>query len=185
MGVSRHEHVLVPLALRDECVEKLFHGLAYALQLVACEQFQVHKHLVVARTSAVYLLSRVAQRAGKHQFHLGVYVFDALLDDKVAFLYCAVYVAQLIVEALHLIGGKHAYALEHGAVGKRPQHVVTRQQQVELSVPTYREAFDFRVNLGVLLPKFLCHLFSTVSLIAPRQSSRCHPSKVSRPLRGT
>ena len=70
MGVSRHQYVLVLVALADEFVEEHFHFVYYLLQFVTGEEFQVDEHLVVARPSAMYLLAHVAQPLCEHQLHL-------------------------------------------------------------------------------------------------------------------
>ena len=70
VGVSRHEHVLIGLALRLQRVEELFHQAHDAFQAVAREQLQVEQHLVVARASAMDFLAHIAQAACQHKLHL-------------------------------------------------------------------------------------------------------------------
>ena len=84
MGVARHQHVLVTIALRYQHVKQLFDGLGHFLDLCARKEFQVEQHLVVTRTAAVNLLAYIAQTARQHQFHLRMDILDALFDDKFA-----------------------------------------------------------------------------------------------------
>lgn len=60
VGISRHEHILILVALLYKLVEEYLHMLGNVLQLMACEELQVNEHLVVTASSGVYLLSNVA-----------------------------------------------------------------------------------------------------------------------------
>ena len=86
MGVARHQHLLILLALLDEFVEKHLHALCHLHQLMTGEKFQVYKHLVVARTARMNLLTHIAQLARQHKFNLRVDVLDTLLNHELASL---------------------------------------------------------------------------------------------------
>ena len=70
MRVSRHENILVLLALANQLVEELLHGNDDVAQTPACEKFQVYEHLVITRPSGVYLLANVSKLACEHKLHL-------------------------------------------------------------------------------------------------------------------
>ena len=84
MGIARHQHVAILVALLHQLVEEAVGKLHHVHQLVAGEELEVYQHLVVARAARVYLLAHVAELAGEHQLHLRVYVFHAVFDDKPA-----------------------------------------------------------------------------------------------------
>ena len=48
LGVARHDDVFVAFALLLQFVEELFYGLDDLLEFVACVEFEVDEHLVVA-----------------------------------------------------------------------------------------------------------------------------------------
>ena len=104
MGVAGHQDVLVALALLLQLPEEGLYVLGHQLQLTACEELQVHQHLVVARTARVDFLAHIAQAARQQQLHLGVDIFDALFDGELSVLYLAVDVAQFGQQGLQLVG---------------------------------------------------------------------------------
>ena len=48
MGVARHQHVLILVALLNQLVEENLHGVHNLLQLMTGEEFEVYENLVVA-----------------------------------------------------------------------------------------------------------------------------------------
>ena len=154
MRIARHEHVLVLVALLYEFIEQHLHGIGYLHQLVTRKQLQVHQHLVIARTSRVYLLAHVAKLAGKQHLHLRVYVLHAVLDGKLAPFAQFVDALQLAQQHWQLVLADESYAFEHGDVGHRAQHVVLGEIEVHLAVTSYGEPLNLLVHLKVLLPEF-------------------------------
>ena len=59
MGIARHEHVLILFTLLDELIEEYFHTFSHLHQFMAGKEFQVHQHLVIARTPRMDFLSHI------------------------------------------------------------------------------------------------------------------------------
>jgi len=157
MGVTGHQHILVTVALCHEFLEEDFHLFGNLAQLGTGEQFEVEQHLVVARTSAMYLFTHVAQLAGEHEFHLRVYVLHTLFDNKFATFSNGVDILQFGQQHLQFVGGQQADALQHGDVSHGAQHVVLGQIEVHFAVASDGEPFNLFVYLYVLFPEFLSH----------------------------
>ena len=155
MGVSRHEHALVALALGQQLIEKGLHAVGDVHQLMPREQLKVYQHLVVARAPAVYLLAHVAQTARQHQLHLRVNVLNPVFNHEAAVVAQLVYGLKLSQQAAQLIGRKQPYALKHRYVGHGAQHIIFGEIKVEFTVAPDGESLDFLVNLEVFFPKFV------------------------------
>ena len=140
-------------------MEQLFHRLGYVAYFGAGKQFQVQQHLVVARASAVYFLSYIAQASGQHQFHLRVHVFHPVFNGKLAAFGQGVEVFQLGQQLGQFVGSEQPDAFQHGDVCHRAQDVILRQVEVHFAVAPYRKAFYVFVYLDGFLPKFLSHGF--------------------------
>ena len=165
VGIARHEHVLILLALLLQFCEEVVDGLGHEFQLMAGKQLQVHQHLVVARAAGVNFLAHVAKLPCQHQFYLRVDILDALLYHKLALDSLLVDAAQLFQEHGQLVLADEADALQHGDVGHGAQHVVGCQIEVQLAVAAHGEALYLAVYLKVLFPEF--HIFSVVIGSAP------------------
>ena len=157
VGVARHEHTFVALALLNQCLEELLHSLGDGLNLGPGEELQVNEDLVVARTSAMDLLAHIAQPAGQHQLHLRVYILHTLLNDKLSALSLRIDILQLSQELLQFIGCEQTNGLQHRDMGHRAQYIVFGQVEVHLPVTSYGKAFDILVDLYRFFPKFSCH----------------------------
>ena len=156
MGVSGHEHVLVVLALLLQFAEQDHHIVHHCLQLAACEKAQVNEYLVVSASSGMNFLAHVAQSAGKHKLNLGMYVFNAVLDAEMAFLYVGIDAAKFCKKLFQLVGFKKPDAFQHGDVGHGTQDIILCQIKVHFAVASYGEAFYFTVCVEILLPEFHC-----------------------------
>ena len=86
MCISRHKHLFIAVALLDKLIEKSFRECCDVTDLVANKKLEVEQHLVVSRASAVDFLTRVAQSACEHQFHLGMDILHPLLNLELSFL---------------------------------------------------------------------------------------------------
>ena len=86
MGIARHQHILILIALLDEFVEKDLHLIGDFLQLMTGEEFEVDEHLVITRTTGVDLLAHVAQFTGEQHLHLRVHILDIVLDHELTSL---------------------------------------------------------------------------------------------------
>ena len=124
---------------------------------MACEEFEVYQHLVVARTARVYLLTHVAEALRKHQLHLRVNVFHTLFYDEIAVLCHAIDAAQLAEQLVQLVALEQTDGLEHGDVCHGAKHIVLGKIEVELAVTTHGEALYLFVHFKILFPEFLCH----------------------------
>ena len=51
MGIARHQHLAIVVALLYQFVEEHLYGLGHLGQFLTGEQLQVDKHLIVARTA--------------------------------------------------------------------------------------------------------------------------------------
>ena len=147
MGIAGHEDILVAVALTDEHAEELLNGQGDVLDLFACEELEVEQHLVVARTTAMYLLAYVAQLAGEHELYLRMDVFDTVFDDELAPLGQSINLLQLGQKLLQFVFLEQPNALEHGDVGHRAQHIVLGQIKVHFAVAPHGEALDILVYL--------------------------------------
>ena len=132
------------------------------------------------------LFAHIAQFLGEHQFYLGMNILHAVFDDKLAFLGDGVDILQFCEELGKLILFQKSDAFEHGDVCHTAKHVVFGEIEVELTVATYGESFDFLVYFKVLFPKFMCHnffIFNPGKESSPgrRQFSRCLPAMASSP----
>ncbi len=116
MGVTGHEHILVLLTEVQKTLKQRVNILGKSTEFLAVEEFEVDKHLVVARTSRVNLLAHVAQSLGEHLLHLRVNVLNAVLDDKLTCLDFGSDVVQLGIKSLVVFTGEQTDALEHGDV---------------------------------------------------------------------
>ena len=139
-------------ALGLQRVEEGAHSESHLAELAAREELEVEQHLVVARAAAVYFLAHGAEPAGEHELHLRVHVLDAVLYDKAAVGGLAVNVAQLVQEHGQFVVGYEADAVEHGHVGHGAEHIVRREQEVELAVVAHGEAVDLFGHADGLLP---------------------------------
>ena len=80
MGVSGDQDILILLASVLQGAEKAVNLPDSALDPGTGIQFQIHKHLVVAGTSCVDLLTDVPKLSGQHQLDLGVDIFHIRLN---------------------------------------------------------------------------------------------------------
>ena len=48
MSVTRHQYILVLVALLDKFIEENLDGIYYLLEFVAGKELQIHEYLVVA-----------------------------------------------------------------------------------------------------------------------------------------
>ncbi len=150
--VSRHEHLPVPLALCLQFGEEGAHVLGHQFQLAACEELQVHQHLVVAAASRVYLLAHVAQPPCEHELYLRVHVLHTLLDAEVPRKDFPAYGAQFGEQCLQFTGREQSDAFQHGDVGHAAQHVALGQVEVHLTVSAHGEAFYLLGCAEALVP---------------------------------
>ena len=158
VGVARHQHLLVFFALFLQTVEDYFHRVGDLPQFVAQEQFEVHQYLVVARTSRVDFLARVAQPAGEHQFYLRMNVLRSGFDLETSGFDLRGDFFQACGEFLQLLAGQQADRFEHGDMRQRPLDVVARQAHVQFAVVAHGVFLDHFVRLVAFIPKFSSHI---------------------------
>lgn len=147
MGITGHEDILVAVALTDEHAEELLDGQGDVLDLLAGEELEVEQHLIVARTTAMYLLAYVTQLAGEHELYLRMDVLDAILNDELTPLGQGINLLQLGQKLLQFVFLKQSDTLEHGDVSHGAQHVVLGQVKVHFAVAPHGEALDILVYL--------------------------------------
>ena len=157
VGVARHQHRFVAFAELLQPVEDYLHGVGRLPQLVAQEQFEVHQHLIVARTARMDLLARVAQPAGEHQFDLRMHVLRAGFDLEAPGFDLRGDLPEPRRQRRELFGGQQADLLQHGDMGQRPFYVVARQPHVQFAVVAHGVFLDHLVGFEPLIPKF-CHI---------------------------
>ena len=169
VGVSRHQHLAVALALLLQTVEERVDVAGDAPQLIAQEELQIDQYLVVARASRVDLLAHVAQPAGEQQLDLGVDILRVGFDLEAPGLYLRGDFVQSVGEPPQFVGRQQADLLEHGDVCQRSLDVVARQPQVEFAVLADGVLLDHRVGFKSLVPKFSSHILSL--------NVRCNPCR--------
>ena len=153
MGIAGHEYILVSFTLLHQRVEEGFSEFSHLLQLGTGKEFQVNKHLVVARTSAMNLLANVTQGTSQHQLHLRMDILDALFNHKLAFHGDVVNLFQFVEQDTQFISRKQSDALQHSDVGHAAQYVVWSQIEVHLSVSADGEPLNLFIYLCGFFPK--------------------------------
>ncbi len=158
VGVSRHQHRLVTFAEFLQPVEDDLHGVGRLPQFVAQEQFEVHQHLVVARTPRMDLLARIAQSAGEHQLDLRMDVLGTGLDLETPGLDLRGDLPEPRRQRRELFGGQQPDFFQHGDMGQRPLDVITCQPHIQLAVVAHGVFLDHLVGFEPLIPKFSSHI---------------------------
>ena len=154
MGISRHQHLFIQVALAYQFIKECFHLLGYLSQFVAGKEFQIHQHLVVARTPAVNLLAHIAQFAGEQHLHLRVHILHIGFYLELSPLALCVDIAQFCQQRFQFGSLEQSDALQHGDVCHRAQHIVPGKIEVHLAVTPHGEALYLLVHFKILLPKF-------------------------------
>ena len=157
MRIPRHQYFFVTVTLADQHLEQAVRQFYQLPDLCTRVQFQIQQHLVVARTSAMYLLADIAQAACKHQFHLRMNVFHALFDHELTAVGHGIDVFQLRQQNRQFFFCEQPDAFQHRYMSHRAKNVVFSQVKVHLAVLTYGKCFDFLVYLYIFFPKFLSH----------------------------
>ena len=130
------------------------------MELGTGEQFQVQQHLVVTGTPAVDFLSHIAQPAGEHEFHLGMYILYPIFYDKLTTLGSSINVLQLCQNLLQLLGCEQSDGLKHGGMSHGAQHIVLGQIEVHLTVTAHGKPLYLCSHLHILFPKFSRHIYA-------------------------
>ena len=105
------------------------------------------------------LLADVAKLAREQELHLRVDILHILLDDEPAFLAEPVDVLQFSEQLRQLVVCQQADALKHRDVCHGAEHVIFGKVKVHLTVAAYGEPFYLFVDLKVLFPEFIRHVF--------------------------
>ena len=84
MGVTRHEHIFVLVALLDKFVEKDFYFVGDFLQFMTGKELEVDEYLIVTTTTRMDFLTHIAQFARKQHLDLRMYIFYIVFDDELA-----------------------------------------------------------------------------------------------------
>ena len=124
MGVAGHEDVFILLALGDKFVEETLYLVGDVLELMTGEEFEIYQHLVVAGTSAVDLLTHVAQFAGEQHLYLRVHILHIVLDDKLALLARMIDILQFGKELCEFVFLKESDGFKHGNMCHRTEDIV-------------------------------------------------------------
>ena len=154
MGIARHQHIFVLIALLDEFVEEDFYFIGDILEFVTGKELEVYEHLIVARTARVDLLAHISEFAGEQHLHLRVDILHIVLNHELATICQLVDVLQLRQQLRQLVFLQQSDALQHGDMRHRAQHVVLGQIKVHLTVTTDGETLYLLIDLKVLFPKF-------------------------------
>ena len=160
MSITRHQHIFKTLTLAYQHMKQLFYGSSNLLNLRTREKFQIEQHLIVTRTTTMYLLTYITQFTRQHQFHLRVYIFHSFFYHKLPFLGSRIDIFQFFKQKSQLFLRQQTNTFEHGDVSHRTYHIMFSQIKVHLAITSHREAFYILIYLNGFLPKFLSHLFS-------------------------
>ena len=133
-------------------MKQLFYRFGHLFELGTSEQFQVYQHLVVARTSAMNLLTHITQLASQHQLHLRMYIFYAIFYNKFTLFGRNINILHLGQQSLQLPGSQQTDTLQHRDMGHRTQDIMFRQIKVHLTVTSYGKTVNLIIYPDTLFP---------------------------------
>ncbi len=152
MGVAGHEFVFVGFAQGLQASEECIDGVGYVAELVAHEELEVDKHLIVARSSGMDFFADVAEALCEHEFNLGVDILDARFDGKPALVDDFENVGQRREQHFQFVAFEQPDRFEHPDVSHRANHVISGKTQIEFTVISDREFFNYFVGFEPFAP---------------------------------
>ena len=113
MSISGKEYVLILLAEGLESREQGDDLFSQIEDLVFQEEFQIHEHLIVARTSRMDLLADISQSAGQKKLNLRVDVLDVIFKYELTSFYFFQNRIQSFCEDLKFVCCQQSDAFQH------------------------------------------------------------------------